>query len=154
MSRSGYTDDCDGSELAMWRGQVASAMRGKRGQKLLRDFVSALDDMPEKRLGRGALKDEDGCMCSLGVVADARGLDMADVKFDCDPDGWDGPTIGHKAFAERFDVASQLTKEIMFENDEGHWDYNETPEQRWSRMRRWAIEHIATPSAPETGGEG
>lgn len=124
----------------MWRGQVASAIRGKRGQKLLRDFISALDAMPEKRLGAGALKDEDGCLCSLGVVAEARGLDMSDVAFG-DYDYETGPSIGHKAFAERFDVARQLTSEIMFENDEGNLDA-ETPEQRWSRMRAWAESHI------------
>lgn len=150
MSRSGYTDDCDGSELAMWRGQVASAIRGKRGQALLRDFVTALDAMPDKRLGRGALTDEDGCMCSLGVVADARGLDMADVTFDGGLEDWgeDGPSIGHKAFADRFDVASQLTKEIMFWNDEGGAYFTETPEQRWSRMRRWAVSNLPKEPTP------
>ena len=32
MSRSGYTDECDGWELVRWRGAVNSAIRGKRGQ--------------------------------------------------------------------------------------------------------------------------
>jgi len=41
MSRSGYSDDCEGSELAMWRGQVASAKRGKRGQRFFRELVAA-----------------------------------------------------------------------------------------------------------------
>lgn len=35
MSRSGYTDDCDGWQLIMYRGAVASAIRGARGQRLL-----------------------------------------------------------------------------------------------------------------------
>ena len=29
MSRSGYTDECDGWELVRWRGAVNSAIRGK-----------------------------------------------------------------------------------------------------------------------------
>jgi hypothetical protein len=29
MSRSGYSDDLDPRDLAMWRGQVASIIRGK-----------------------------------------------------------------------------------------------------------------------------
>ena len=51
MSRSGYTDDLD-DDLAMgrWRGMVASATRGRRGQKLLTDLLAALDAMPEKAL--------------------------------------------------------------------------------------------------------
>ena len=122
---------------AKWQAPFA----GGAGRKLLRDFVAALDAMPEKRLGAGALKDEDSCMCSLGVVAEARKLDMADVDFgECDYEY--GPSIDHKAFADRFDVASQLTKEIMFMNDEGGWYGNETPEQRWSRMRQWAADHL------------
>lgn len=48
MSRSGYSND--GENIAMWRGQVASAIRGKRGQAFLRELVEALDAMPEKRL--------------------------------------------------------------------------------------------------------
>ena len=53
MSRSGYSDDAE--NVAMWRGQVANATRGRRGQKLLRDMVAALDAMPDKRLFQGHL---------------------------------------------------------------------------------------------------
>ena len=37
MSRSGYTDDLDAKRYGLYRGRVASAIRGKRGQRLLRD---------------------------------------------------------------------------------------------------------------------
>jgi hypothetical protein len=51
MSRSGYTDDVEYSwRSIMWRGRVVSAIRGKRGQALLRDLLAALDAMPDKRL--------------------------------------------------------------------------------------------------------
>ena len=46
MSRSGYSDDYEPSNIAMWRGQVASAMRGKRGQAFLRELIEALDAFP------------------------------------------------------------------------------------------------------------
>lgn len=72
MSRSGYSDDCE--NVAMWRGQVASAIRGKRGQTMLRDLV--------------------------------------------------------------------LAQEVMYENDEGGWRPNETPEERWARVRNWAAKQI------------
>lgn len=51
MSRSGYSDDCE--NIAMWRGVIASATRGKRGQRFFRDLVTALDAMPEKALVAG-----------------------------------------------------------------------------------------------------
>jgi hypothetical protein len=43
MSRSGYVDDVDQKDLAMYRGAVASAIRGKRGQALLREMREAMD---------------------------------------------------------------------------------------------------------------
>ena len=50
MSRSGYCDDLDPLDLGRWRAQVASAIRGKRGQKLLKELLTALDSMPKKEL--------------------------------------------------------------------------------------------------------
>jgi hypothetical protein len=47
MSRSQYIDDCDDNwQLIRWRGMVASAIRGKRGQQFLKDLLAALDAMP------------------------------------------------------------------------------------------------------------
>jgi len=50
VSRSGYSDDLDNWDLIKWRGQVASATRGKRGQKLLTDLLAALNAMSEHSL--------------------------------------------------------------------------------------------------------
>ena len=48
MSRSGYSDDIDDNWAhIMWRGRVASSIRGKRGQAMLRELLAALDAMPE-----------------------------------------------------------------------------------------------------------
>ena len=43
MSRSGYSDDCDTWPLICWRGAVASALRGRRGQQFLIELRDALD---------------------------------------------------------------------------------------------------------------
>ena len=69
MSRSGYTDECDGWELVRWRGAVNSAIRGKRGQAFLNEMVTALDAMQEKRLVSGLLETGDGDCCALGRSA-------------------------------------------------------------------------------------
>ncbi len=134
MSRSGYHEDIDNWDLIRWRGQVASAIRGKRGQGLLRELLAALDAMPEKALVTSEYETEQGEVCTLGALGKARGIEMKGF----DPDDYDG-------WANTFDVAHQLVQEITFLNDEG-W-YNETPEQRWQRMRKWVAAQISDPTS-------
>jgi hypothetical protein len=131
MSRSGYSDDCDGWSLIRWRGAVTSAMRGKRGRDLLLELRDALDAMPEKVLIAHELVDADGDFCTLGVIGQARGLPLKDI----DPEDSD-------QVAKLFDIAPALAKEIVFMNDEAAW-YDETPQQRWTRMRNWVERSIA-----------
>ena len=130
MSRSGYVDDMeDPLQLGRWRGRVASALRGKRGQKFLRDLRDALDAMPDKRLIKNELVTEDGDVCALGCLGMARsvpGLKLIDP-------------YEHDYLANLFDVASCLIQEVEYENDEF---LRETPEQRWERMRKWCDAHI------------
>ena len=126
MTRSGYYDDCDGSDLAMWRGAVASAIRGRRGQAFLAEMITSLDALPDKRLGENALRDADGDFCALGCVGNARGLSMSEI----DPEDRD-------AVAAAFGIAPAMAAEIMFENDDT-WGASESAEERWYRMRRWS----------------
>lgn len=126
MSRSGYSDDYDDGLLAMWRGQVASAIRGRRGQKFLRDLIEALDALPEKKLIRDDLIHADGAVCALGAVGVKRGVAGLELL---DPED-------HQTLSGVFDIAHQLVQEVEWMNDEGAW--NDTPETRWQRMRRWA----------------
>lgn len=129
MSRSGYSDSCENWSLIRWRGAVASAIRGQRGQQLLRDLLAALDALPDKRLIAGALE-IDGEYCALGALGTARHIDLRAI------DPHDRDQVG-----EAFGVASALAAEIAFENDEGGW-LQETPEQRWLRMRAWIQERL------------
>jgi hypothetical protein len=131
MSRSGYSDDCENWSLICWRGAVASAIRGKRGQQFLIELREALDAMQEKRLIADELQDESGCYCTLGVIGAKRGLDMTGL----DPSD-------REAVSLKFGVAEALAAEIAFEND-GEWRWEkETPEGRWARMRKWVGDHI------------
>lgn len=148
MSRSGYSDGIENWSLIRWRGQVTSATRGKRGQALLKELLAALDAMPDKRIGSGALVDATTCsLCTLGVALQARGIDpesidrMFDDEFGLaeDPDSGIGAT---RAAALALDIAEPLAKEIAFENDEGSW-VTETPEARWHRMREWVASQIS-----------
>lgn len=128
MSRSNYSEDTDNWALIKWRGQVTSAIRGKRGQLFLRELISALESLPTKRLIADNLK-TDGEFCALGAIAHKRGLEID--KFDIE---------NTEPLAQELNIADQLAREIVFENDEAVW--GETPEKRWERMRAWAKSHI------------
>jgi hypothetical protein len=129
MSRSGYSDDCEGWELIRWRGAVASALRGKRGQEFLRKLLAALDAMPNKRLIEGELE-QDGEVCALGSLGRAQGMDMS--KLD--------PTEPEEV-ASAFGISPALVKELTFVNDE--WNWRETPEERYEVVRNWVLKQLA-----------
>jgi len=173
LSRSGYSDDYDDERMAaLYRGAVASSMRGKRGQAFLREMIEALDAMPEKRLIADSLRVDgppdpmvrwlfgacvrpgfatrvpdpadlptwsiiyvfdfphDCGVCALGSVGIKRGLDMSKL----DPEDAD-------AVSGAFGISEVMVREIVYMNDEAVWQ-SETPEQRWERMRAWAVANL------------
>lgn len=134
MSRSGYIDDGDDCLFNLWRGTVANATYGKRGQKLLRDMLTALDAMPKKELIIGDLVRDDGSCCALGALAKARKMDVSKI----DPDD-----VWH--VAEEFGIARSLAAEIVYMNDEASFDI-ETPAKRFDRMRAWVSSQIKAAS--------
>lgn len=108
MSRSWYSDD-DGDNWALicWRGAVKKAIRGKRGQAMLKETLAALDALPEKILAADSLVNAEGQYCTLGALGRARGIDMTDIDpEDCEK------------VANVFGVAGALAREIMWMNDE------------------------------------
>lgn len=165
MSRSGYSDDIEDTWAHIrWRGAVKSAVRGERGQALLRELIEALDAMPDKRLYAGSFATADGEFCTLGVVGARRGTKMDDLgdEDDCNP----------REVAKRFGIARALAAEIMYLNDEwaaDEWKFLDVEicgpmrphypewgrhtrrvrvhnpraaERRWRGMRRWAEENL------------
>lgn len=155
MSRSGYVDDLDPLDLGRWRGRVASATRGKRGQDFFRALVAALDAMPEKRLIANELE-LDGEVCAIGALGRARGIDMSQLDPEESED-----------VADTFNIAECLAKEVVYMNDEYFdWKYvagtrtEYTPEERWQKMRDWVVKQITiTPheagamELPDSAGE-
>src|SRR5579872_844994 len=125
MSRSGYSEDCD--HLSLWRGAVESAIRGRRGQAFLSEMAAALDAMPVKELVADDIVRDDTHVCAIGSVALARHLDVSGLDvYDRD------------AVAATFGIAPAMAAEIAFENDDDfRSSRNETPAQRWTRMRAW-----------------
>jgi hypothetical protein len=130
MGRSGYTEDWDDQwGMIRWRGAVASAIRGKRGQAFLREMLEALDALPEKKLVSDELEME-GQVCAIGSVGRARGIDMAEI------DPHDYSTV-----AGKFGISEALAREIVYVNDEDGWR-RDTPEQRFDRVRKWIIKNL------------
>lgn len=132
MSRSGYVDDMDDQWAHIrWRGAVASAMNGKRGQEFLREMLAALDALPEKKLITHELE-HNGSVCAIGAVGQARGVDMSKI----DPEDY-------SRVAGAFGIAEAMAQEIVYMNDEafaGYWC--KTPEERFQKMRAWIVSHL------------
>ena len=140
MSRSGYSDDLDQWSLIRWRGQVASSIRGKRGQAFLREMLAALDAMPEKRLIAFELESDDGAVCALGCIGRARGIPLPKVAAN-EWDLEDAAERQRQELADALGIAHQLVAEIEFMNDDSR-PFNEAPEHRWQRMRNWVVAQI------------
>lgn len=136
MSRHGYSDDLDTTTLNLYRGRVANAVRGKRGQQFLRELADALDAMPIKELIYGELVSEEGDVCAIGAVCKARGLDVSKIDYE-EPD----------EVAKAVGIATCMAAEIEFTNDD--WSYSESPAKRWQRMRKWVEEQITTPATEQ-----
>lgn len=73
MTRSNYIDELDQWSLICWRGAVTSAIKGKRGQALLKEMLLVLDSMEHKSLIKGKLEDN-GKYCALGIVGKQKGI--------------------------------------------------------------------------------
>lgn len=170
MSRSGYTDDCDDHwQHIRWRGAVRSAINGARGQAFLRELADLMDAMPEKRLIANELQSADGEFCTLGVVGQARGIDMSKIDPE-DPE----------QVAAAFNIAAAMAQEIVFENDEYLDDFRwvdvevfgplrpferreqsfrqpiaNLEEKRWKHVRKWVAANLKAPAPQaEQGGDG
>lgn len=150
MSRSGYSDDADGN-IALWRGQVASATRGKRGQRFFKELLDALDAMPKKELHAEVFDEQDGRVCALGALAQVKGIDTSNLDPE---DDWAAEYLANK-----LDVAHQLTREVIYTNDEAvrgnyirldhhrlhglHYARLEpSPYDRWRLVREWVARQI------------
>jgi hypothetical protein len=135
MSRSGYSDDYDDEwGRIRWRGAVASAISGRRGQAFLREMLTSLDAIPTKQLISHDLETLDG-VCALGSVTRRRAIDTTPMDLEDSED--------RERLAAILGIAPSLVCEIAYENDEGSY-WRETSERRWERVRAWVISNLAT----------
>lgn len=144
MGRSGYNEDgdTDSNAYLLWPTIVRRSIEGKRGQAFIRELVATLDAMPDKRLIEEDLVTSDGECCAMGAVCKARGLDVRGV----DPN--DRDQVG-----KLLNIAPTMAAEIAFQNDDEFRSErrsrgeDETPEERWTRMRAWAQSQLKAAKA-------
>jgi hypothetical protein len=139
--------DCDDYDWEPWmEGQAAgalqSAIRGRRGQRLLRDLIAGLDALPVPELAAGALEDpETGCVCALGAVRLQRGPEAVPLRFD--PTDED---VDWRELAKPFNISETLANAVVSQNEYASERNDEqSRRRRWLSVRAWAVGHLIAP---------
>lgn len=145
---------------------IEQALKGKKGQKFLRELEATLLAMPEKRLVAGTLVREpvaldggfeiEGDRCALGSVLVQRKVAAGKTETQAfqeiakavhkieHPDyetGWDMIKLAAKLLG----ISTPLAYAIVYENDEGRAHYTgerETPEERYHKVLKWAQDRL------------
>ena len=142
--------DSDGYGMEGWEpwqaaGALQSAIRGRRGQQLLRDLIAGLDALPAPELAAGALEDpETGCVCALGAVRIQRGAEAVPLRIDpTDPDA----VFDWRDMADWFDISATLANEVLTQNDYNTVGNDEQSRRiRWRSVRAWAVGNLLAPA--------
>lgn len=129
----------------LWDSWYSRSLKGKRGQKNLRDFIAALDAMPEKRLIADAEVEkhpvddereyEVAGVCAVACFAASRGEDPRWFGGEEDSDIFTTAELGKNA-----GLSWTMAWEMARANDDVFSD--STPEERWQKMRDWAVARL------------
>lgn len=125
--RIGYSEDEDyPGQFELWQANCRRSLRGKQGQKELRELRAALLALPEKKLLRGELYDDHGGVCAIGAYAKHKGLKLSAFPADEDTDrvgvqGGMPPLVAWKVV----EVNDMILERRL------------TPEERYTRMLAW-----------------
>jgi hypothetical protein len=122
--------------MIRWRGAVKSAIKGKRGQAFLREMLTAMDAMPEKKLIAGELVTAAGEVCAIGSVMVKRGIDASQIDIE-----------DYEQVADVMGISEALVREIEYVNDYSlncGWNISALTggKQRFIDVRRWISRHI------------
>jgi hypothetical protein len=105
MSRF-YEGDGENPISATWHGNIERICRGKRGQRILREFIDALLALPERRLIANKIQNAEGEVCAIGALGKHRGVDMSEYE-----DSQEGSVDLGKELGLGFMLAWQLGSE-------------------------------------------
>lgn len=155
--RISYSDEEDFSgQYALWDANCGRSMRGRLGQRELRELETALMALSEKRLIKDALEDDHGGVCAIACYAKHKGVDLS--KFDPEYDNDDvGVAAGMPRLVAWSVVAlNDITLDTVWEVADGplnRWDAtykggialvrDMTPEERYERVLAWVRERLS-----------
>ncbi len=127
-------------QFELWQANCGRSLKGKAGQRALREFEAALLALPTKRLIHGRLTDDDGGVCAIGCYAKHKGVDLSQY----DPED-ETPAVGVAAGMPRLvawevvalnDIHFKTVWEIT--SPYGRERYRDmTPEERYEKVLAW-----------------
>lgn len=171
MSRINYSDDEDfHGQFALWQANCDRSIRGKAGQRELRELEAALVALPEKRLIHGALQNDEGGVCAIACYAKRKGLDLSkfDPEHDSDEVGIAGgmPRLVAWTVVSLNDIVIEAYYTYVQGPSRDRLDYERlggfhgvrqrfiyTPEERYEKVLAWVREQLQ-PSAGRPPGSG
>ncbi len=137
-------DDYDVLDWGRWERNSRVCVEGKRGQTALAELEAALVALPRKVLIKGALADDRGDMCAVGVLVahhrTAAGDERSEVvrqmadraaKYNADDDQTEETIAAGRAIG----LTATLSWVLSLLNDLDHGAA--TPEQRYDAVLRW-----------------
>ena len=140
-----------------FRGQVASAIRGRRGQATLKQAAEAMERLPRRQLITGELCDGTG-VCVVGAVI----YDDFKSKGLSPKAAWNklrglSRKIGRDAYeieeyaVKELGFTRALANEVQFENDEGA-GFGLDPRASYSGMLGW-LRRMTSDRVEHMGGD-
>lgn len=141
-----------------WQQAVKNALRGRKGQVILRELREALLALPEPRLIGGSVALE-GHVCAIGALARHRlqsgpielkggffeperrvaSLEDLEERFG----NWIDDETGTVELGQAMGLVRTLAWEIAYQNDERGPGLHETPEERYQRVLAWVERELA-----------
>ena len=149
--RINYAEEEDRpGQFALWNANCRRSINGKAGQRELRELEAALLALPEKRLIRDLLQDDEGGVCAIGCYAKHKGVDLS--KFDPEDESDEvGIAAGMpRLVAWQLVALNDITLDTVWEVahgpvQRGHGVYkggialvrDMTPEERYEKVLAW-----------------
>ena len=161
--RLNYSEDEDWQgQFALWDANCRRSIKGKVGQRELRELEAALLALPEKRLIHGELTNDEGGVCAIAAYAKHKGVDIS--AFDPEDESDEvGIAAGMpRLVAWKVVALNDLVCDTVWEVAEGpiqrgHGQYkggipyirDMTPEERYDKVLAWVRGVLGTREGAE-----
>ncbi len=129
-------------QFALWNANCRRSLKGRAGQRELRELEAALLALPEKRLIKDALTDDDDGVCAIACYAKHKGVDLS--KFDPEDES---DEVGVAAGMPRL-----VAWKVVALNDivlDTVWELADGPLNRWEATYQGGIPLVRDMTAEE-----